>query len=119
LQLREQTVNGTFKDFGHRPIVVIRFNLMRKQNEHWNGDRVLGNWWKSTLKKSKLNEWAERLECLRLQIEYWIEHRTTDKTVEVIQLFDTNRNSSRIILKPQNGFIVSTHLYIKKLYVRH
>jgi hypothetical protein len=26
LQLREQTVNGTFADFGHRPIVVIRFN---------------------------------------------------------------------------------------------
>jgi hypothetical protein len=38
------------------------------------------------LKKSKLKEWAERLECLRAQIQYWIEN-PTDKTVEVIQLF--------------------------------
>jgi 3-phenylpropionate/cinnamic acid dioxygenase small subunit len=31
--------------------------------------------WDLRAEEVKAQEWAERLECLRAQIEYWIEHR--------------------------------------------
>jgi hypothetical protein len=76
------------QDFGHRPIVVIRFN----PDAYKTSTGTVSSCWGydkrgiCVLKKSKLKEWAERLECLRAQIQYWIEN-PTDKTVEVIQLF--------------------------------
>jgi hypothetical protein len=36
--------------------------------------------------KTKVNEWNERLNTLRIQIQYWIEN-IPSKEVEVIQLF--------------------------------
>jgi hypothetical protein len=72
------------KDVGHRPIVFIRFN----PDEY---DDVTSCWGVnkqgiSTLKKSKVKEWNERLNCLTQTIYYWLENMT-DKTIEIIQLF--------------------------------
>ena len=40
------------------------------------------------VKKSKRNEWEQRLDSLGEQVGYWIQpENVTDKTVEVIQLF--------------------------------
>ena len=39
-----------------------------------------------TIAKSKVNEWEERLQNLKQQIQYWIEN-PTEKTIEVIELF--------------------------------
>jgi len=40
------------------------------------------------IKKSKSNEWINRLKVLEDEINYWINPlNSTDKTVEVIQLF--------------------------------
>ena len=40
------------------------------------------------IKKSKKKEWTQRLTVLEEQIKYWINpENTTNKTIEVIQLF--------------------------------
>ena len=40
------------------------------------------------VKKSKKNEWSERLNTLEEQITYWVNtENTTNKTIETIQLF--------------------------------
>ena len=40
------------------------------------------------IKKSKKNEWTERLNTLERQISYWVNpENKTSKTVEIIQLF--------------------------------
>ena len=36
--------------------------------------------------KNKQNEWEERIETLKQQIQYWIEN-PTGKTIEIIELF--------------------------------
>ena len=73
-----------FKDVGHRPIVFIRFNPDEYNNitSCW-GINKSGVY---IIKKSKINEWNERLLALKRQIDYWLES-ATDKTIEVIQLF--------------------------------
>ena len=76
------------QDVGHRPIVFIRFNPDDYDNitSCWSINK-LGL---STIKKTKVKEWNDRLTSLKTQIDYWLEN-ATDKTVEVIQLFyDTN-----------------------------
>ena len=41
-----------------------------------------------TIKKTKKNEWEERLKTLENQISYWLNpENQTNKTVEIIQLF--------------------------------
>ena len=40
---------------------------------------------KQVSKKQEKN-WKFRLECLRIQVEYWIKNKS-EKTIEVVQLF--------------------------------
>lgn len=78
------------QDVQHRPIIFIRFNPDAYMNA--NNKRVRSCW--STTKTTGIvkieykNDWSNRLECLRDQINYWtqLENRTA-KTVEVVQLF--------------------------------
>jgi hypothetical protein len=76
------------QDVGHRPIVFIRFN----PDEYINDDKQITSCWSlntsgiCSVKKSKKKEWDERLNALKLQVEYWLAN-TTDKTIEIIQLF--------------------------------
>jgi hypothetical protein len=78
------------QDVGHRPIVLIRFNpdeYKKSHNKHtscWgmnkNGICVV--------KKSKKNEWDERLNCLKNTLLYWINpENITNKTIETLNLF--------------------------------
>ena len=77
------------QDVYHRPIVFIRFNPddyidkdMKKIPSCWSTNK------RGITQVSKKQEknWKFRLECLRIQVEYWIKNET-DKTIEVIQLF--------------------------------
>jgi hypothetical protein len=76
------------QDLGHRPIVFIRFN----PDEYENDGKNISSCWGSdkkgicVVKKSKIKEWLERLNKLEEQIKYWLLN-TTNKTVEVIQLY--------------------------------
>ena len=38
------------------------------------------------IEKTKKNEWEYRIKCLIEEIEYWI-NNSTEKTIEIIQLF--------------------------------
>jgi hypothetical protein len=77
------------RDLGHRPLVFIRFN----PDDYVGADGVSHtSCWGvnaagiSGIKKSKVGEWAGRLEALKTQIQYWMENRT-EKTVEIVQLY--------------------------------
>jgi hypothetical protein len=78
------------QDVGHRPLVFIRFN---PDDYTQNSKNVSSCWGLNKLgvcviKKSKVEEWNERLNTLKNQIEYWLTpENQTSKTVEVIQLF--------------------------------
>jgi hypothetical protein len=78
------------QDLGHRPIVFIRFN---PDDYNKNGTNVTSCWGPDkngicVVKKSKINEWSERLNALEEQITYWINpENETNKTIETIQLF--------------------------------
>lgn len=76
------------QDLAHRPIVFIRFNPDDYQKD---GSKITSCWGTDqkgicVVKKSKKEEWTQRLHALGETIEYWITHRT-DKTIEIIQLF--------------------------------
>jgi hypothetical protein len=77
------------RDLNHRPIVFIRFN----PDEYIDKDdnKITSCWGLNkkgilTIKNNKKDEWEYRLSILKETIDYWIKH-TTNKTVEVIQLF--------------------------------
>jgi hypothetical protein len=78
------------QDLGHRPIVFIRFNPDEYDK---NGITISSCWGKDqrgicVVKKSKKDEWMQRLNTLEEHINYWINPiNTTDKTIETIQLF--------------------------------
>ena len=78
------------QDLGHRPIVFIRFN---PDDYNKNGTNVTSCWGPDgkgicAVKKSKKNEWSERLNALGEQITYWINpENTTNKTIETIHLY--------------------------------
>ena len=78
------------QDLGHRPIIFIRFN---PDDYDKNGKNITSCWGQDgngicVIKKSKKNEWIQRLTVLEEQIKYWINPaNTTNKTIEVIQLF--------------------------------
>ena len=81
------------RDFGHRPIVFIRFN----PDKYILDGKVITSCWGTnkkgitTVKKSKVKEWNTRLNTLIDTIKYWIEpENKTNKTVEVIQLYYDN-----------------------------
>jgi hypothetical protein len=77
------------KDIGHRPMIFIRFNPdSYKDKENKNVTSCWGYDTKglAVIKKTKEKEWNHRLDCLKNQIDYWLENKT-EKTVEVVQLF--------------------------------
>ena len=78
------------QDLGHRPIVFIRFN----PDDYNKGEKNISSCWGHdgkgicVIKKSKQNEWTQRLTALAEQIKYWINPANrTNKTIEIIQLF--------------------------------
>ena len=78
------------KDLHHRPIIFIRFN---PDDYIDNNNKITSCWGLDgngicCVKKSKKNEWVERLNILKDTVDYWIndEHKT-DKIIEVIELF--------------------------------
>ena len=78
------------KDLGHRPIVFIRFN---PDDYEKNGINITSCWGKDkkgicVVKKTKKNEWTQRLNVLEQHINYWINpSNLTNKTIEIIQLY--------------------------------
>lgn len=80
------------QDIGHRPIIFIRFNPDDYINDY---NEKISSCWSITpktgvlkIKNNKLNEWKQRLETLKSQIDYWIdENNKTEKTIEIIHLF--------------------------------
>ena len=77
------------QDLQHRPIIFIRFNPDDYINQE--GTLVKSCWKLNKLgvmqiMKSKEKEWEERINTLKQQIQYWIDN-STDKTIEIIQLF--------------------------------
>jgi hypothetical protein len=78
------------QDVGHRPIIFIRFN----PDDYTNKEQNITSCWDingngvCVIKKSKKNEWNERLSALENQINYWINpENKTNKTIDIIQLF--------------------------------
>ena len=78
------------QDLDHRPIVFIRFN---PDDYDQNGTNITSCWGKNqkgicVVKKSKKDEWIQRLNTLEEQINYWLNpENITNKTIETIQLF--------------------------------
>jgi len=77
------------QDLQHRPIVFIRFN----PDDYKNQDGVLvKSCWKLNklglmqIQKTKKQEWEDRINSLKQQIQYWIDN-STEKTIEIIELF--------------------------------
>jgi len=79
------------QDVGHRPIVFIRFNPDAYIIK--DGTKISSCWGInkngiSVVKKTKHDEWINRLKALNSQIEYWINpSNATNKTIETIHLF--------------------------------
>ena len=78
------------QDLGHRPIVFIRFN----PDDYEKDGKIISSCWGqdkkgiTVVKKSKKEEWNQRLNVLENHINYWINpENTTNKTIETIQLF--------------------------------
>jgi hypothetical protein len=78
------------QDFGHRPIIFIRFN----PDDYEKDGKIISSCWCQdkkgicVVKKSKKEEWTQRLNVLEQHINYWITpENNTNKTIETIQLF--------------------------------
>jgi hypothetical protein len=78
------------KDVGHRNIIFIRFNpdeyknrCYEKIKSCWSINKINGL---SIVSKNDKKSWNMRLECLKTQIQYWLENKT-DKMIETIHLF--------------------------------
>ena len=78
------------QDLDHRPIIFIRFN---PDDYEKDGENITSCWGQDkkgicVIKKSKKNEWIERLNTLEEHINYWITpENITNKTIEIIQLY--------------------------------
>ena len=78
------------QDLGHRPIIFIRFN---PDDYTENGTKISSCWGQDkkgicVVKKSKKNEWTQRLNVLEYHINYWITpENITNKRIESIPLF--------------------------------
>jgi hypothetical protein len=78
------------QDLGHRPIIFIRFN---PDDYKKDGKNITSCWGQNkkgicVVKKTKNNEWSERLNVLEQHINYWINpSNMTNKTIEIIQLY--------------------------------
>jgi len=78
------------QDFGHRPLIFIRFN----PDKYIANGKIITSCWGinkrgiCTVKKNKKTEWVKRLKTLEDQVCYWTtEENNTNKTVTIIQLF--------------------------------
>ena len=78
------------QDLGHRPIIFIRFN----PDDYLDTGNTITSCWSNnkngicTIKKSKQDEWTQRLNSLTSQLDYWIDPvNKTNKTIETVQLF--------------------------------
>ena len=78
------------QDLSHRPIIFIRFN----PDDYKIKNKIILSCWKIdkrgilVIKKTKKEEWYERLNILSNQIIYWTQPRNiSNKTIETIQLF--------------------------------
>ena len=78
------------QDVAHKPIVFIRFN----PDDYLDNNINITSCWGPgkdgilRIKNNKVNEWKYRLNTLKQQIDYCIKvENTTNKTVEIIQLF--------------------------------
>jgi hypothetical protein len=76
------------QDLGHRNIVFIRFNpdSYKDNDKNITSCFSINKLGMVVVKKSKQNEWEERLNNLKEQINYWTENKP-DKLVETIQLY--------------------------------
>ena len=77
------------QDVGHRSIVFIRFNPDDFIDE--NGTKIKSCWKLTkqgalTIPSNKQTEWEQRIENLKVLIQYWIEN-PSEKTVEIIELY--------------------------------
>jgi hypothetical protein len=78
------------QDNGHRPIIFIRFN---PDSYTINGNKIPSCWKLSKtgfllIDKTKENEWNNRLNELKTQINYWCNpNNITNKTIETIHLY--------------------------------
>ena len=77
-------------DLDNRPIIFIRFN----PDDYLNNNNKITSCWGINgngiccVKKTKKNEWNERLNILKDTVNYWInEEHKTNKIIEVIELF--------------------------------
>jgi hypothetical protein len=77
------------QDLQHRPIVFIRFN----PDDYINQEGVLvKTCWRVNatgvmqISNKKKQEWTERMDALKQQIQYWSEN-PSPKTVEIVELF--------------------------------
>lgn len=75
------------QDNGFRPIIFIRFN---PDDYIDNNSKKITSCWSNkglcTLKKSKMNEWDDRLNSLKKEVNYWL-NNNTEKTIQIKQLF--------------------------------
>lgn len=78
------------QDVGHRPIIFIRFNPDdylkdgKKNTSCWG----LNKKGICVVKKTKKDEWDNRLLCLENIIIYWINpENITNKMIEMVNLF--------------------------------
>jgi hypothetical protein len=74
-------------DLGHRPIVFIRFNPddyidkeQKKVKSCWSISKT------GVLSINSKKHWNERLEALKIQVDYWMKHKS-EKTLEIVELF--------------------------------
>ena len=77
------------QDLGHRPIVFIRFNPDGYIDK--DGKKITSCWSLNklgviTISKKKQEEWLERIQNLKNQIQYWIDNQS-EKTIEIIELY--------------------------------
>jgi hypothetical protein len=80
------------QDLQHRPIVWIRFNPDGYVNQE--GINIRSCWKENKqgimqIMTTKKKEWEKRIEALKIQVQYWIDNKTT-KTIEIIELFYGN-----------------------------
>ena len=78
------------QDVGHRPIIFIRFN----PDDYTKNEEKIASCWGlnkkgiCVIRKTKKNEWNERLSCLERTILYWNnQENITNKTIETIHMF--------------------------------
>jgi penicillin-binding protein-related factor A (putative recombinase) len=90
INIKVMIVVVKIKDFGHIPVIFIRFN----PDKYFIGDTKIESCWTinkngiSSIKNNCIKQWNERLNILKQQIEYWTDPiNKTNETLEIIQLF--------------------------------